>query len=58
MIFIIYKMIPKNKGEVRFPGIMAAFLKEELRKVGEPLKNKYQWFEDLIFISDGTLLTE
>ena len=37
---------------------MSSYLKEELRKFGEPLKNKYQWFEDLIFISDGTMLTE
>ena len=58
MMFIVYKIIPKNKGQVRFQGKMAAFLKEELRKFGEPLKNKYQWFEDLMFVSDDELLTE
>ena len=58
MIFIVYKMIPKNKGQVRFPERMPTFLKEELRKFGEPLKNKYQWFEDLMFVSNDELLTE
>ena len=58
MMLIIYKINHKNKGQVGFQGIMSSYLKEELRKFGEPLKNKYQWFEDLIFISDGTLLTE
>ena len=55
---IIYKIIHKNKGQVRFQGRMADFLKEELKKVCEPFKNKFLWFEDLIFISDGTMLTE
>ena len=58
MMLIIYKINHKNKGQVGFQGKMAAFLKEELRKFGDPLKNKYQWFEALMFVSDDEQLTE
>ena len=58
MMLIAYKIIPKNKGQVQFQGRMATFLKQELRQFGEPLKNKYQWFEDLMFVSDDELLAE
>ena len=58
MMLIIYKINHKNKGQVRFQGRMADFLKEELRKFGEPFKNKFLWFEDLIFISEDKQLTE